>query len=297
MLWRNDNAIVVGRNQNTFEEVNIRFAQKQNIHVVRRMSGGGAVYHDLNNVNFSFMTALGNPSEITMDRFTRPVVEALISMGIPAESSGRNDILVEGRKVSGNAQAIIRDRILHHGTLLFDVNGSLLGRALNVDPEKYRSKGARSVRSHVAGLKNFLPKGTSVTSFMDMLMRRLAPDRSPAPVNLSSDEKEQILALRDRKYASLDWIYGENPAFVFGNRRKFPGGILDVRFNVRGGRIEDCAIYGDFMAVREISPIIAALRGAPYSPRIIGDILKRFPIEHYFGAISRKEIIQCMFFN
>jgi len=165
LLWQNDNTIVIGQNQNAEAEINRTFVEGHHIHVVRRTTGGGAVYHDLGNLNYSFITDAGNAERLTMERFTKPIVEALKGLGLNAEASGRNDILVEGRKVSGTAQRLMKGRILHHGTLLFDANPGMVAGALNADPAKFQSKGAKSVRSRIGNIREFLPEKMSMTDF------------------------------------------------------------------------------------------------------------------------------------
>ena len=155
ILWQNDNTVVVGQNQNTAAEINRAFVEAHGVHVVRRTTGGGAVYHDLGNLNYSFITD-EEAGSLRLERFTAPVVDALASLGLQAEASGRNDILVEGRKVSGTAQRVYKTRILHHGTLLFDSDPDMVAGALNVDPEKFRSKGRKSVRSRIGNIRSFL---------------------------------------------------------------------------------------------------------------------------------------------
>ena len=151
MLWQNRNTVVVGLNQNTAEEINASFVEAHGITVVRRMTGGGAVYHDLGNLNYSFIRDVGNAEELTIGRFTEPVCRALASLGVQASVSGRNDILVDGKKISGVAQRIVGGRILHHGTLLFDSDPAMIAGALRADPAKFTSKSAKSVRSRVGG--------------------------------------------------------------------------------------------------------------------------------------------------
>ena len=173
LLWQNDNTIVVGQNQNTEAEINRPFVEEHHINVVRRSTGGGAVYHDLGNLNYSFITDAGDKESISMARFTHPVVEALKGLGLQAEASGRNDILVEGRKVSGTAQRLCGNRILHHGTLLFDSDPRMIAGALNAAPEKFSSKGAKSVRSRVGNIRSFLPVDMALAQFWKYLKRHL----------------------------------------------------------------------------------------------------------------------------
>ena len=169
MLWQNDNTIVIGQNQNAEAEINRAFVDEHKINVVRRGTGGGAVYHDLGNLNYSFITDAGDLQERSAARFTQPVVEALKALGLDAESSGRNDILVSGRKVSGTAQQLYKGRILHHGTLLFDSNADMIVGALNPDPTKFQSKSVQSVRSRVGNIRSFLPQDMTLGEFWDYL--------------------------------------------------------------------------------------------------------------------------------
>ena len=176
LLWQNDNTIVIGQNQNAEAEINRAFVETHGIRVVRRTTGGGAVYHDLGNLNYSFITDAGDAERLTMERFTRPVVEALRGLGLQAEASGRNDILVEGRKVSGTAQRLLGKRILHHGTLLFDANPEMVAGALNVDPTKFQSKSSKSVRSRIGNIRTFLKEDMDLPAFWAYLKEALAGD-------------------------------------------------------------------------------------------------------------------------
>ena len=176
LLWQNANTVVIGLNQNTAEEINAAFVEKHGVNVVRRMTGGGAVYHDLGNLNYSFICDVGNAEELTIRRFTDPVCRALAAMGVDAETSGRNDILVGGKKVSGVAQRITNGRILHHGTLLFDSDPAMIEGALKADPAKFRSKSAKSVRSRVGNIRDYLPADADLAQFRERLLRELTQD-------------------------------------------------------------------------------------------------------------------------
>ena len=173
MLWQNANTVVVGRNQNTAAEIDADFVRDMGVTVVRRMTGGGAVYHDLGNLNYSFISDLGDAEALSIERFARPVCAALESMGVKAGLSGRNDILAEGKKVSGVAQRIYKDRILHHGTLLFDSDSSMIAGALRAHEEKFTSKSAKSVRSRVGNIRALLPEDMSLEAFWQCILRQL----------------------------------------------------------------------------------------------------------------------------
>lgn len=293
LFWRNDNTIVVGRNQNAAEEIDRAYVEAHGIRVVRRISGGGAVYHDLNNLNFSFITARGRRQ--SMGDFVQPMAEALCAMGIPAEVSGRNDLTVQGCKVSGNAQALGKDRILHHGTLLFDVNLGVLSSCLKVKAEKYQSRATKSVRSRVANLKDFWLPGAGVADFMAELQRRLSPENTCTLLALTPEQEAAVTALAKDKYASWEWTYGTAPRFTLRRLRKYDGGILEVCLDVRGGSIRTCSLYGDFMALYGVEPVAKALVGVAYRPEDVGRVLDGFCLEEYFGSLCREELLDCFF--
>lgn len=289
MLWQNDNTVVIGRNQNTAEEICADFVRDHGITVVRRMTGGGAVYHDLGNLNYSFLTDAGDGALRNIRQFTEPVCRALEAMGVHAETSGRNDILVEGKKVSGVAQRVHRGRILHHGTLLFRSDPEMIAGALRADPAKFASKSAKSVRSRVGNLADFLPEGTTLAGFWQQLRQELARDAVPAPP-LTEEEQEQVRILADTRYRSRDWTYGRDPDWSFRNRRRFPGGTVEVRMDIRGGTIRHIAFFGDFMATEPLEDLTAALEGIAPERQALQEVFSRFDLAARFGSVTAGEL-------
>ena len=294
LLWQNDNTIVIGQNQNAEAEINRTFVEEHGIHVVRRTTGGGAVYHDLGNLNYSFITDLGNAEQLTMERFTRPIVEALKALGLDAEASGRNDILVEGRKVSGTAQRVTRDRILHHGTLLFDADPSMVAGALNVDPEKFRSKSAKSVRSRIGNIRDFLKEDMDLPAFWAYLKTALSGS-GLEQTTLTPEELAEVQALKARKYDTWEWNFGRSPRYNMTNKRYWPGGCLEVRADVAQGAVTDIIFYGDFLAVQGMEAVTEALRGCPFRAKDFAAVLDRFDLPRFFGAITKEEILETVF--
>ena len=294
LLWQNDNTIVVGQNQNTEAEINRPFVEAHHIHVVRRSTGGGAVYHDLGNLNYSFITDAGDRAALSMARFTQPVVEALQGLGLQAEASGRNDILVEGRKVSGTAQRLWGDRILHHGTLLFDANADMVAGALQVDPEKFRSKSTKSVRSRIGNIRESLPRDMTLQEFWQRLLTELAGDGLVREA-LTGAELAEIRALADEKYRSWAWTWGRFPQYGFRNRLRFPGGTLGVSLDVESGVIRDAVFTGDFMARTDSTPAAEALRGVRFEREAVRAALAPLDLDAMFGGIAPDEILEVLF--
>lgn len=295
LLWQNANTVVIGQNQNAEAEINRSFVEAHGIRVVRRITGGGAVYHDLGNLNYSFITDAQDAARVSVSAFTAPVVRALRALGLNAEASGRNDILVDGKKVSGTAQRLSGSRILHHGTLLFDSDPAMVAGALNVDPEKFRSKGSKSVRSRIGNIRSSLPQDMTLEEFWDYLKRALSADGSFRQEELRDDELAAVLALKESKYDTWAWTFARSPKFDLTNRRRFSGGSLEVGLRVEKGIIADCAFYGDFLSLLSPAPLAEALRGVPFREADTAAVLDRFPLAEMFGGITRGEILETLF--
>lgn len=290
ILWQNKNAVIIGRNQNAEAEINRSFVEQHGIRVVRRNTGGGAVYHDMGNLNYSFITDAGDLQDRSAARFTAPVVQALRGLGLDAESSGRNDILVSGKKVSGTAQQLLKGRILHHGTLLFDSDPEMIAGALNPDPTKFQSKSVQSVRSRVGSIRSALVNDMDMAAFWDYL-RVFFTQSGMIPLSLSPAELAEVQALKASKYDTWEWNFGRSPKFETCFKRRHPGGLLEIHLSVTGGSITAVQILGDFLALTEVSPLENALLGCPYSEEALRPVLEQFSFEELLGGITREEFI------
>ena len=295
LLWQNDNTIVIGQNQNAEAEINRSFVEAHDITVVRRMTGGGAVYHDLGNLNYSFITDVHDAARLSMTAFTQPVVEALRALGLNAEASGRNDILVDGKKVSGTAQRMAGGRILHHGTLLFDSDPGMVAGALNVDPAKFQSKSAKSVRSRIGNIRDHLAVDMDLPAFWEHLKKTLSAGGF-VQAELSLEELEAVKSLKESKYDTWEWNFGRSPKFDLTNKRRFGGGTLEVGLRVEGGCIKEAAFYGDFLSVVSLAPLVRTLEGCPFRAEAVGEVLDRVSLAEMFGTITRSEILETMFY-
>ncbi len=287
LLWQNDRAVIIGRNQNTAEEIDAAYAAEHGIRVVRRVTGGGAVYHDLGNLNYSFITDADDRQGAR--RFTDPVVSALRGLGLDAEASGRNDILVSGKKVSGTAQRLQGRRILHHGTLLFDSDGETIARVLRPDAAKFQSKSTKSVRARVGNIRSMLSRDMTMEAFWAYLKTALADHLES--VELTEEELAAAETLRREKYATWEWNYGASPASTAVARQRFDGGTVEVRARIEHGTVADIAFYGDFLALRDLTPVQEALRGLPCRRDALSRALDGFAQGEYFGSVTREELL------
>ena len=297
LFYVNAPAIIIGRNQNTVEEINSDIVAERGIRVVRRVSGGGAVYHDLGNLNFSFMTRDVHNRFNRYDRFNGPVVDVLRDLGVPAEIGGRNDILAGGRKISGNAQFATPDRMLSHGTLLLDSNLDDVTAALRPKPGKVESKGVKSIRSRVANISEFLGAPISVDELRERIVEQIfgTRDRTRIPtLALTEADWQAARELLGRKYGTAAWNYGENPRSNVQRDHRFPSGEIDVRLDVQDGRIASVRIFGDFMGRRDVGELEARLRGVLYHRDAMMDALVEVDLAEFFTGIGRDEVLSIL---
>lgn len=298
ILWQNEPSVIIGRNQNTIEEINSKYINENNINVVRRLSGGGAVYHDLGNLNFTFIVNNEKDVASNFKIFTEPVINALRKFNVQAEFSGRNDITIEGKKFSGNAQYYYGKRLLHHGTILFNSNLSVVQDALNVKQEKIESKGVKSVKSRVTNVYPFLQKEISIDEFKDTLLKFFLNDEDYIEKEyiLLEDDIDKIRDLMKNRYSNWEWNYGESPTFDIEKGKRFTGGKLELKFNVSDGVIKDLKINGDFFGKKEVSELESLLMRKKYRELDVKNLLQNIQFDNYFAGISIEDFIECMFY-
>ena len=297
LLWQNANAIIIGHYQNAEKEINLDAAENVGAQIVRRSSGGGTVYHDLGNLNYSFIYPIEGLKRLDISFYAAPMVKALQRIGIPVKVQGRNDLTIDGKKISGTAQRIYKGRLLHHGTLLYDSNLDILESVLQVDSSKVASKGIASVRSRVTNIKEHLPEGQfkDIHEFWQALLGAFAEEETITPFRPTSEMLAEVKALQESKYQSWDWNFGRAPAFEYNNSKLFPGGKIEIHLNVKKGIIQECEITGDFLGVLDLDDLESTLQGTKYSTAHVRQTLEKLDLSLFLGNISMNEFIQCMF--
>ncbi|PKP29215.1 MAG: lipoate--protein ligase [Bacteroidetes bacterium HGW-Bacteroidetes-18] len=296
LFYINEPSIIIGRSQNTLEEINHEYVERNNLHVVRRISGGGAVYHDFGNLNFSFITNHDTTRLSNFKKFTEPVISVLSKMGIEAELKGRNDILVNDKKISGTAQFSTGKRMVSHGTLLFDTDLGEVANALQVKMSKIVSKGHKSVRSRVANISEFLDKQLKIEEFRALLLDGLYEENKKFETyHLTSEEWKAVNLLKEEKYDAWDWNYGRSPKFNIQRSKRFAIGEIDLRMFVEKGYLTELKIFGDFFGTAPVEDLENLLLGVRYDKGEISKRLQRIEIESYFGNISKQEFIELLY--
>ena len=293
MLWQNQNTIVVGKFQNTAGEIDNEFVRQHGITVVRRLSGGGAVYHDLGNLNFTFITDADPSGQIDLRSFCLPILETLRSFGVPAELSGRNDMIIEGRKFSGNAQYRKNGRVMHHGTLLFDSDLSIMSKALHVDRSKMESKGIQSVESRVTNLKEHLPPDVTMDVFKQRLIRHLSQASPLNCLQLTAKDEDAIDHLRRQRYDTWEWNYGRSPAYHTSRKLRIEGcGTVEACLSVESGLISQLRFQGDFFGTEDPSILANALTGCPCRREAVERLLLTLDPGRYISGITTDALLQ-----
>ena len=294
-LWQNHNTIVVGKHQNTVQEINHAYVKEHDITIVRRLSGGGAVYHDMGNVNFTFIADAGNMDQLNLQVFCLPVVNTLEQIGVKAEVSGRNDITIDGKKFSGNSQYIKHGRIMHHGTLMFDSDLSVVSKALQVSNDKYESKGFQSVRSRVTNIRPYVPGDMDMERFKSILKKYMVFGSDVEVYHLSEEDLERIRKIQEARYNTWEWTYGESPEFTVRKKRRIEGcGQIEIHMNVEHGCIKQYRSYGDYFGDGDTEELQELLKDCHLNEPALHNRLHGFDLEACYRHLDRNAFIQLL---
>lgn len=294
-LWINKPCIVVGKNQNTRQEIDQKYCDENDIQIVRRVSGGGAVYHDFNNLNYTIISNENNGADFDFKSMSQPVLDALAEMGVDAEFTGRNDLQIGDQKFCGNAQYIKGKRVMHHGCLMFDVDVSVLSQALTVSKDKIESKGKTSVRSRVTNIKEHLEdKSITVYDFLNKLKEHMDKRYGMEEYILTEEDEKRVMEIKAEKNDSWDWVYGTNPDFNIQRNRRLPSGKVEANINVIHGVIEDIKFFGDFFGVKDVAEIANMLKGVKYDRASISEVINKVNIKEYFMGVTNEEAIDIL---
>ncbi len=295
MLWQNDNAIIIGKHQNTLAEINESYVREHGIRVVRRLSGGGAVYHDLGNLNFTFITDAGDTAKLDFRAFCLPIVRTLRDLGVDAEINGRNDITIDGKKFSGNSQYLREGRVMHHGTILFDSDLSVVGEALHVDESKIRAKGVKSVRSRVTNVLAYLPRPIPLPEFRAALLASILAQTPGEEYVLTPEDLGAIERLRAERYATWEWNYGRSPECTMLKKERIEGcGTVEAYFSVQNGVIERLTFRGDFFSVDEPEMLAERFIGLRPEPDAYRAALRGVDVSRFFHGMTQEAFLSLL---
>ena len=288
LFWRTEPTLMIGKFQNALQEINMDYVKENQVNVVRRVTGGGTIYTDMNGWQFSFITKNPKDQRIDFAKFTQPILDALSSIGIIAELSGRNDLLIDGRKFSGNAQYKTRSVNLHHGSLLFNTNIENMVRALSVDDEKIISKGIKSVRSRVTNIAEHLNQNLNSEGFRDLMLEHLTADMTTYV--LTPEDLKAINVIKAEQFDTWEWNFGKAPKFNITKEKRYQGGKLTVCCSVNKGVLKNIEFYGDFFEQQDLTKLKESLIGCQYNEHAINLALKKIQADNFIYHITLEEI-------
>jgi len=293
-LWRNSPSVIVGLNQNVFAEVNVGYLEENGIKLARRMTGGGAVYHDLQNLNY---TITGRSRDLDRDcpGYLHLMLDALKTLGVKAEMTGRNDIVVEGRKVSGYAKRVYKDRVMIHGTLMYDVDMVRLTECLTVPGSKLEAAGIASVRSRVANLRDYLPQLSCIEEFQAELESILSRNYYDPQVVLTAAQEASVREMCETRFSTWEWNYGRSPKAQLRQSRRLPCGTVEACCNIVRGRLAGVCFGGDFIGNLPAEGLAAALEGCLYERSAVMAVLVSSDTGKYFDRTSPEQIAGLFF--
>lgn len=291
LLWQNDNAIIIGKNQNTYMEINTDYVRQHDIRVVRRLSGGGAVYHDLGNLNFTFIVKESR-RQFDFSQFCRPVIAALRQFGVNAEINGRNDMVIDGKKFSGNAQYFKNGKIMHHGTLMYHSNLETVSSALQVSEDKILSKGVKSIKSHITNIRFYMKDDIPMEEFKHKLVDAMFAENRLENYCLTESDLKRISEISNARYSTWEWNYGRSPEFGICRKKRLEGcGQIELYLDVNNGRITAFDIYGDYFSGQDKEDLCKAVIGSMLDAADLRARLSGIQVNEYIHNLSNEKLI------
>lgn len=295
MLWQNDNSIIVGKHQNTVEEINPAFVRQHEIRVARRLSGGGAVYHDLGNLNFTFIVDAADSETLDLHLFCYPVAKALKKLGVNAAVGGRNDITIDGKKFSGNSQYLKDGRLMHHGTIMYDSNLDVVAKALQVSGNKIESKGIKSVRGRVTNVREYLPQDIPLDVFRELLLQYMFEGQEMPAYHFTEKDELAIQALRESQYATWEWNYGFSPSHTIRKKQWVEGcGTVEALMQVKDGKITDLQFAGDFFSLEGPEKLGLLFLGKRLIRSECVDAIREIDVNQHISHLSSEALIKLL---
>ena len=296
LLYINEPSVIIGKHQNAYAEINYEFVRKNKIKIVRRISGGGAVWHDQGNLNFAFIRNSIEGELVNFKRYMQPVIDFLAELGLKASFEGKNSIAVNGYKISGNAEHVYKNRVLHHGTLLFNTNLNNLKEALKVDPQKYNDRSVKSVRTITTNIIEQLSPGITMKRFRDAFLKHIIDVEGEGRIiDLGSTEREKIQLLADNKFSRWDWNFGYSPPYRLTNKSGISGYELNIFMQVEKAHIIKIIISGNFFEPSMAKRIESALAGRKHEEDTMTGILRLTELNDVFYRISPDELVKLFF--
>ncbi len=296
LTYRNEPSVIVGKHQNTLAEINLEFVNGKELPVIRRLSGGGTVYHDLGNVNYTFITNGSEGNLVDFKKHTQPIIDVLQALGVGAQIGGKNDIRVGDKKISGNAEHIYKNRVLHHGTLLFNSNLDELNESIKVNPNTYTDKAVKSIRSHVANISEYLKCEISIHDFILSISSHIKNQfANTKDYELSIAEINAINQLIETKYSTWDWNFGYSPSYILNNHIAINNRVLKIQLKVDKGFISQLTLSGNLIMDERIEELEQLLIGCSHNLDEISSSISKIDLNDYIDQISSDQFLKGLF--